>query len=309
MILELSAALALLASVFSALQAVSVEYGLENGHFEERTSPTLTATVVTILVSVVVFWGLLAIRGLSFDDVTARRLAPFVIAGLGNPAAFRLLYFRGIDRVGARVAGAVVGANPAIAALLAVPVLGESFTITSAIGLACIVGGCIVLQVSRTGGDDSDDLLRSEFARAEGRDLLFPVAAMGILGASFVLVSIGLNRVDDPLLGTAVGQTTALAAFVVAFGGSGDLRSRVRVRDNLALVAFTVAGVFVAGNWLAWFSALQRGTVITVVPLSNVYPLVIVVISYLSVRRVPHSPRILSGIAVIVAGASLMQLA
>lgn len=221
MLVELSAALALLASVFSGLQAVSVEYGLENGRYTERTSPALAATVITIVVSVVIFWGLLAVRGVSFDGVTSRRLAPFVVAGLGNPAAFRLLYFRGIDRVGARVAAAVVGANPAVAALLAVPVLGESFTAASAIGLSCIVVGGIVLQVSRTGSADSDDLLVREFTQAGWRDLVLPAAAMGLLGASFVLVAI----------------------------------------------------------------------------------------SYLAVRRVPRSPRLLGGIAAIVAGASLMQLA
>lgn len=309
MILELSAALALLASVCSGLQAVSVEYGLENGSYTEQESPALAATVITIVVSVVIFWGLLAVRGASLDGVTPRRLAPFVLAGLGNPAAFRLLYFRGIDRVGARVAAAVVGANPAVAALLAVPVLGESFTVASGIGLLCIVVGGIVLQVSRTGATDSDDILVREFTRLEARDLFLPAAAMGILGTSFVLVAIGLNGIDDPLLGTAVGQTAALAAFVVLFGASPDARSRVRVRDRLSLAAFTLAGVFVAGNWLAWFTALQTGTVITVVPLSNVYPLVIVAISYLLVRQVPRSPRLLGGIASIVAGASLMQLA
>ncbi|WP_222914830.1 EamA family transporter [Natrinema sp. SYSU A 869] len=309
MLLELSAALALLASVFSGLQAVSVEYGLENGTYAERTSPALAATVITIIVSVVIFWGLLAVRGVSFDGVTARRLAPFVVAGLGNPAAFRLLYFRGIDRVGARVAAAVVGANPAVAALLAVPILGETFTAASAIGLLCIMAGGIVLQVSRTGSADSGDLLVREFTQVEGRDLLLPAAAMGLLGASFVLVAIGLNGIDDPLLGTAVGQTAALVAFVVLFGVSRELRAKIRVRDRLPLAAFTLAGVFVAGNWLAWFTALRNGSVITVVPLSNVYPLVIVAISYLAVRRVPRSPRLLGGIAIIIAGASLMQLA
>lgn len=308
MLLELSAVLALLASVFSGLQAISVEYGLKNGTDTEHTSPALAATVVTIVVSVVIFWGLLLVRGASFDGVTVGQLAPFAIAGLGNPSAFRLLYFRGIDRVGARVAAAVVGANPAVAALLAVPVLGESFTVASGVGLLCIVAGGVVLQISRSTSDEGDDLLVAEFARLEARDLLVPVAAMLTLGASFVLVAIGLDGYADPLIGTAVGQTAALAAFVALFGVSSDVRSRVRIRDRTALGAFTLAGVFVAANWLAWFSALQSGTVITVVPLSNVYPLVIVGISYAMVRQVPRSPRLLGGITVIIAGATLMQL-
>jgi uncharacterized membrane protein len=81
------------------------------------------------------------------------------------------------------------------------------------------------------------------------------------------------------------------------------------IRDRTALVAFTLAGVFVAGNWLAWFSALQLGTVVNVVPLSNTYPLFIVAISYLLARQVPRSPRVIGGIVFIVVGAIVMQLA
>ncbi|SEH42006.1 Uncharacterized membrane protein [Halopenitus malekzadehii] len=308
MFIELSAALALLASVCSALQTLSVEYGLENGEYTGRESPALAATVVTIVVSVVVFWILLAVRGVELAGVSIRGMAPFVVAGLLNPAAFRVLYFRGIGRVGARVAAAVVGANPAVAALLAVPLLGESFTPATGIGLSCIVIGGIVLQGARTDEAASEDLLIEEFSRVNVRDLLFPVVAMVLLGVSFVLVAIGLNRIDDPLFGTAVGQTAALVAFLALFGVSGAARSGVQVRDPLALAAFTLAGVFVAGNWLAWFSALQLGTVITVIPLSNVAPLVVVVISYVLVRQVPRSPRILSGIVSVVLGASLMQI-
>lgn len=308
MLLELSAGLALLASVFSGLQAVAVEYGLKNGTCAKRRSPAFAAAFISVVVSVGIFWGLLFVRGVSFDDATVAKIAPFVIAGLGNPAAFRVLYFRGIDRVGARVAAAVVGMNPAIAALLAIPILGESFTIVSGVGLVCIVAGGIILQISRTAQNGSDDLLIREFAELDPRDLLLPIAAMLMLGGSFVLVAIGLNGYADPLAGTAIGQTAALVAFVALFGVSQDARHRVDIRDRTALVAFTLAGVFVAANWLAWFSALQIGTVITVVPLSNVYPLVIVAISYGMIRQLPRSPRILGGISVIIAGATLMQL-
>lgn len=308
-ILELSAGLALLASLFSALQAVAVEHGLSNGEYAEQRSPALAAAVISIVVSVLVFWTLLVARGVSVTDATLWKLAPFVVAGLGNPAAFRLLYFRSIDRIGARISAAVVSANPAVAAILAVPILGERFTLLTALGLLCIVAGAIVLQAARAEDDDSDDLLVEELARLEPRDLVLPLAAMCLLACSFVLVKIGLDGYGHTLVGTAVGQTAALAGFVALFGVSQPSRRQVGIRDRTALVAFTLAGVFVAANWLAWFSALQLGTVVTVVPLANVYPLFIVAISYALIRRVPKSPRIVAGIATIVVGATLMQLA
>lgn len=308
-VLELSAGLALLASLFAALQAVTVEYGMSNGKYAERRSPALAAAVISIIVSVAVFWTLLTARGFSPLSVSPWKLAPFAVAGLGNPAVFRLLYFRSIDRIGARVSAAVVSANPAIAAILALPILGEQFTVLSALGLLCIVAGAVVLQAARAGENDSEDLLVKELVNLDLRDLVLPLTAMLMLGCSFILVKIGLNGYDDSLVGTAVGQTAALVGFLVLFGVSSDSRRQVRIRDRTALVAFTLAGLFVAANWLAWFTALQTGTVVTVVPLANVYPLFIVVISYAAIRKIPKSPRVLGGITTIVAGASLMQLA
>lgn len=309
MILELSAGLALLASVFAGLQALAVEYGLSNGEYATDRSPALAAAVISIVVSVVVFWTLLFARGVSFETATLREIAPFAIAGLGNPAAFRLLYFRSIDRIGARLSAAIVSANPAIAAMLAVPIFGESFTVVSGVGLLCIVGGAVVLQVTETGEESNGDLLIDELTGLELRDLVLPATAMLVLGCSFVLVKMGLNSYGDPLAGTAIGQTAALVAFVGLFGLSSDSRRHVGIRDWTALGAFTLAGAFVAANWLAWFFALQIGTVVTVVPLSNVYPLVVVAVSYALVRQVPKSPRVVGGITSIVVGATLMQLA
>ncbi|GGC70599.1 DMT family transporter [Haloferax sulfurifontis] len=307
-IIELSAGLALLASICSGLQALAVEYGLSNGEFDEDRSPALTAAVVSVAVGVTVFWALLFFRDVSLRDATVVKLLPFALAGLANPAAFRLLYFQSIDRIGARISAAVVSANPAVAALLAVPVLGESLTLGSGIGLLCIVGGGGLLHVTGATGAETTDIIADELSALNGRDLLAPLAAMGLLAGSFVLVKTGLENYSKPLVATAVGQTAALVAFGMLFVASGTSRHRVRIRDSTALLAFTLAGAFVAANWLAWFTALQLGSVVTVAPLSNLYPLVVVILSYAIARQLPRSPRVIVAIGSIVAGATLMQV-
>lgn len=306
---QLSVGLALLASVFSGLQAICVEYGLSNGDAADDRSPTLAAAVISITVGVGIFWILVFVRRVPLADVTLLKLAPFAIAGLANPAAFRLLYFRSIDRIGARFSAAAVSANPVVAVLLAALFLGESLTVATGLGLGCIVVGVVVLQASGTAADTHHDLLAAELARLDLSDLLVPTTAMGLLGGSFVLVKFGLDRYPEPLVATAVGQSAALAAFVALLSVSRESRRRVQIRDRTMLVAFVLAGTFVAANWLAWFSALQIGTVLVVVPLSNLYPLVVVAISYAVARQFPTSPRILVGITSIVVGASVMQMA
>jgi len=307
--LEFSSGLAMLAAVFAALQAVTVEYGLDSGKFAKQCSPALVAAVVSIVVNVVIFWLLLVARGRSVDGLGLWEITPFILAGLANPAAFRLLYFRSIDRIGARISAAVISANPAVATILALPLFGEPFTVLTGVGLVCIITGAIVLQVTGNSNTDGTDLILKELAGTELRDIVVLGVAMLMLSLSFVLVKIGLNRISDPLLGTAIGQTAALIAFIILFAMSRDSRRKIHIRNWTALVAFSLAGVFVAGNWLAWFSALQLGTVVTVAPLSNTYPLFIVAISYLIARQIPKSPRVLSGIVFIIIGATLMQLA
>lgn len=307
--LQLSVGLALLASVFSGLQAICVEYGLSHGDAPEDRSPTLAAAVIGIAVGVGIFWTLVFLRRVPLVEASPLKLAPFAIAGLVNPAAFRLLYFRSIDRIGARFSAAVVSANPVVAVLLAALVLDEPLTVATALGLGCIIVGVVILQASGTDPEARNDLLTEELARLNTRDIVVPTVAMGLLGSSFVLVKIGLEQYPQPLVGTAVGQTSAFAAFAVLFCVSRESRRRVRVRNRTMLLAFVLAGVFVAGNWISWFSALRIGTVLVVVPLSNLYPLVVVAVSYALIRQVPTSPRIIVGIVTIVVGASVMQLA
>lgn len=125
--LKLSAELALLAGLCSVLQALAVECELTSGDFAADRSPSLTATVISIVISVAVFWVLLATRGVSLAGIPLFEVLPFV-AGLGNPAPSRLLYIRSFDRIGARILAAVVSANLAIATVLALIRFGEVFT-------------------------------------------------------------------------------------------------------------------------------------------------------------------------------------
>ena len=74
------------------------------------------------------------------------------------------------------------------------------------------------------------------------------------------------------------------------------------------MLLFSTTGAIVALAWVSQFVALEIGTVVTVVPLVNTYPLFIALITYAIARQVPRSPRVLGAILAIVVGASLMQL-
>ena len=302
-VIELAAALALFAALCFGLQAIVVEYGMRRG-------TAFAAAFVSIVVSALIFWTLAAAQGIPVDALFSPRVLPFVIAGIGYPASFRLLYFEGIERIGPSLSSAIIAANPAVAAVIAIAALGEQPTPLAIVGLALIVGGAAALQLSQQtdDGQQATDLLLRRLQNADARDMLYPTAAMVLYGAASVLMKYGLDRFPSTTTATAVTQTSAFVVFAGLLLVSREARSGVRIRDATAFAAFAVAGVLVALAWLGQFFALRIGTVVTVMPLVNVYPLIIVAFTYAAVRQLPRSPQVVGGVLAIVAGATLLQL-
>ena len=86
--------------------------------------------------------------------VTALRqptLLWLALLALGPTLGAALLYAMGLERLPASVASIVATLEPAMAALLAVVVLGERLTVPQALGALSIVSGVIFLSVGRSG--------------------------------------------------------------------------------------------------------------------------------------------------------------
>jgi len=299
--------LALLAAGGFACYTVTVEYGM--AWTEGEASPVLGAVFVSTVVVTGAFWAFAAARGLPDALTDPGRVWPFVVAGVAYPAVFRFLYYEGIDRVGSSVTAAVLGAYPAVSVLLAVALLDEVLGLFAAAGVSLIVGGVVLLQVTQESADatDVEDVVTGKLAAADARDLLYPAAATLLTGGAFVLIDFGLSGFPDPVAATAVTQTPALVLFtgwaLTAGIGSGRLRLRRSV-----LGAFALAGAFNFVGWLTNFFALQSGSVVTVVPLLNTTPLLVMVITYSAERQVPRSTRLVGAVAAIVVGVTLVQV-
>jgi drug/metabolite transporter (DMT)-like permease len=296
--------LALLAAAGFACYTVAIERGLARTVVEG--SPVLAAAFYSTVVVTAGFWALALARGIPVGALSPSNVWPFVVAGVAYPALLRFFYYEGIDRVGSSVTAAVLGAYPAISVLLAVVVLGDGLGLSAAAGVVLIVGGVGILQLAQDTGGVSD-VIAEKLAAAETRDLLYPAAAAVCTGGAFVLIDFGLTNFPDPVVATAITQTPALLIFTAWAGLVGAREGKLRL-GRPALVAFAVAGAFNFVGWLGNFFALQSGSVITVVPLINTSPLLIVAITYSLERQVPRSKRVLAAVAVIVVGATLVQV-
>ena len=298
--------LALGAAAGFACYTVVVEYGMSWTETDE--SPALADAFYSTLVVTAGFWALALARGLPAGGLTVDGLWPFLVAGVAYPALFRFLYYEGIDRVGASVTAAIMGAYPAVSVLLAVVALDEGLGPVAGGGIALVVGGVVLLQLARgTDEGDVEDVVTEKLAGANPRDLVYPAAATVSTGGAFVLIDYGLARFPDPVVATAVTQTPALVLFTgwAALAGASDGRLRV---GRPVLAAFVLAGGFNFVGWLSNFFALQSGSVITVVPLINTMPLLIMAITYGIQRELPRSRRVVAAVLAIVAGASLVQI-
>lgn len=301
--------LALFAAVAFALYTVVIERGMALADFEAASSPALTAAFFATMVTFAAFWVMTIARGVPVDAMTVAGVAPFVIAGIVYPALFRFLYFEGIDRIGAALAAAILSAFPAVSAILAVWSLDERLGVYAAIGIALIVIGVALLQLTQQAEDEAEqvtDILLERLAAAEPIDFLYPATAMVTTGAAYVLIRYGLSYFPDPIAATAITQTPAF----VIFGGWAVLTGASQGGLNpgrAAAAAFVLSGGFNVLGWLGQFYALQSGTVVTVVPLLNTIPLFIMAISYAEARQLPRSPRVVTAVIAIVVGASLVQ--
>ena len=305
----LAAALALFTAICFGLQAIVVESALDRAR--ELAAPSFAAAFASVIVSVVAFWGLALARGVDPTALDPARLLPFVAAGVIYPAAFRLLYYEGIDRVGSSVAAAVVTANPAVATLIAAALFDARLTLAAGAGLLAIIGGGALLQFAgRAAGADAVDPILGRLSTAGARDFAYPVGAMLAVGAGYVLVDRGLAAFPNPIVATAVTQTAALAVFAAVAAVSPARRRSVRELPShpKALRGILVAGGLVAFAWLGQFYSLRLGDLLVVLPLIYTYPLLVVAASYAGARRLPRSPRVVGAVAAIVAGVILVRI-
>ncbi len=331
--------LAVSASIFYAIQVVSVGYGMENYRKKFQGTITYPAAFISILISVIIFWIALWISGFQFQRLIteSRNLIPFIIAGVLNPGIFQIIYYEGIDRIGPSINSAIVAANPAIATIIAIQLLGENPTIFIITGMLMIVFGVIIIQLTRKSASEQYDSINTknkatfyhplseEYQRKEKlkkmdkiardlantklKDFIYPIISMILLGSSYVIIKYGLTDFPNSFVATSIAQTSALIVFVIiTLAYNGAKKENFYVKNKKTLTAFIIAGAFVAFGWLTSFTALKYGQSIIVIPLANIFPLFALLISYGISKEIPKSPKILSAIIIILIGTIIIQI-
>lgn len=260
----------------------------------------LRASLIVVVIDAVVYWTALFVRDGQrvLADVAPDAAVIFLFAGLVGTGVGRVATFTGVHRVGASVNSAAISTRPLFAVALAFVWLREPITIPTAVGIALLVGGLIVLTTSR-GGD-----LRGW----RQRDLLFPLLAALAFALGNVVRRFGLTTTDmTALQAVAFNETAALVALAgyALVGGRRDAFAPPRRSDAY----FVGSGILTAIALVSLFAALghKDGVVAVVDPLTGTAPLFTTVFAYFLLDDLERVTRgVVLGAVLIVAGAVLV---
>lgn len=133
--------------------------------------------------------------------------------------------------------------------------------------------------------------------------LLYTLAAMLTGGVAMVFAKMGIGSSNEHV--ALVIRTGVLFAMVVANAWyAGGLKS-VRSVDNKAMSWLVLAGACTAVYWILYFKVIKTANVSVVATIDKAGILVTVLLSYFLLKE-PLSPRLLIGMATILAGTVIL---
>ncbi len=235
-----------------------------------QTRITLALVILTVM--------LLVTRGTSWaPGADATHVWVLVASGLIGLTLGDWAFFSAFVHVGPRITTLLMTLAPPFAALLAIPVLHESLSITGVVGIGVTLLGVVWVVMERS----PTPIPRGH--RVQG-------LVMGILGSfgqalGLVLSKAGMGEVIDPLPATAIRMAAATVGIWVIAILTGRVRGVVTlVRDPVARLATLGATVLgpVLGVWLSLVAVrlTQTGIAATLMALTPVFILPLVVLTH-----------------------------
>lgn len=160
--------------------------------------------------------------------------------------------------IGVARTGALVSAAPIVGALLAVPVLGESLTVLTFVGVASMVAGVALVSLSQSG------VVR------KWSNPWFALMVAALWGTSPMLIRKGLEGLDEPVLGLTVGLAVALMVHAVGLTLAGQWKRPAppRTAYSWMLAGGITGAIGISAQWVS-FSLTTIAIAITVQQLAT----------------------------------------
>ena len=293
----LGAVLALLATVGFAAQLICIRAGTRNGRVIDAVLISLSVNVLLLAPLTVVLHPVHP-----SELFTPLSFVSFALAGVSGSLLGRLFTFKGVKALGANLTSPILSANVFFATAFAIVFLGESISAIHGIGIVLIVAGVTI--ISRESAEDN----RDKPLRTVAKLITYPLLAALCLGIEPIFISTGFSEGTPVVPGLAVNMFAATLGFLGYMFATGSLSSMVL---SPRMVAWYVgAGVATTAAFLLYFSALEIAPVVLVMPILQVTPLFVIILSWLILPRALERLTIplVFGALVVVTGAALVSL-
>lgn len=279
--------LSLLAAFLFGCIAVLTKKGLAYGDVRQSVAVTFAADLVFLL-------GLLLVTRPDFS-ITWAGAGLFVMDGVLGMVGAAIL-FLSVQRLGPAIAYPIKNAAPIPALLLAVVFLGERPDLWVIIGAVLAALGVVGLSLQPVKSGIPWKL-----------DTLVSVLSAFVFAFDNIVRRLALHEVETPVVGLTLAVSVSLVCAVAwdAF----SLKPSLRKLKPKAALYFSGAGLAQAIGLVCIYTALQSGLVSVVVPLYNLSPLFVLLLSWLFLKGVEKiTGRVLTGTLAIVAGVVLIGL-
>jgi len=251
--------LALNAALFFATSNQFQNLGIR--HVDSRTG-----IFVSLIASAGFFWLLSPFYIESWYWLSFGTLV-FAAIGLIRPFLSANLALAGIRHLGPTLASTLMSTSPFWAALFAILWLGEDMTWSVALGTIAVVGG-IILLANSSGRVQAGWPLWA---------LILPIGASFIRSLGHALTKYGMDWVPSPLFAALIGTSVSV---IVAFATQ---RAKRQVKPApwrwQSHQWFIYAGVANAVGLLSLNTAINRGEIISVIPVVACSPVITMFLS------------------------------
>lgn len=259
------------------------------------------ATFILLSVSAI----LLAVGSILTEDLFLLLQAPasvFINFGLAGLIHFFLgwtLLTISQNKVGAARTGALVGATPLFATLVAALAFDEFLSLPVLVGVVTVVAG--VYFVSVAGKNETNPI------RFSWRDSIFGLGVALCFSISPIFIRGGLDQMDSPLLGVTIGMAlSAIAYGIILLLRREQLNLNQIPRESLYYQL--AAGLFVGSStWIRWL-ALSLAPVAVVLALGRLNVPIVIILSIFLVGQKEErvTGRVWLGATLVVAGSLLL---
>jgi len=238
-------------------------------------SNPINSAFITILVGNVFLWPItLAVT--DFSNMSADGILYFIIAGIFSFGIVRLLYFIGIEKVGASINASIWATFPIYSTIFAVIFLNETLSIENYLGVLCIIIGGILIERSTRSSEAAKNRIFKKW-------VIIPLVGTIIIAISAILRKQGLTLNNEPLFAVAIGYAVALPLHALFVKFKSSRTTRLELKSDLKY--FWKSGVGLATTFVLSFYALSLERVAIIAPITQTNALFVILFSYLFLKK------------------------